>query len=347
MSTTKLKTAEVLAFERKLDPSDALFYAGNWNDRAIASDWSPIAVREKAVRGVISNRMKNKNIDSAKLDAEIEKANLQRVDVATLPNDCDTLQVQFSLRILSGAGVPSACNNAEYKEALAKTVRQYIDSHKFSELSLRYAYNLANARFLWRNRIGAEDIEATISQYKGGESIQSWTFDAYNFSLQNFSISADNEKAITSLADLINEGFLGNSHVLLKVTAFVRIGHGQEVYPSQELILERGDKKGQKSKTLYSVNNVAGMHSQKIGNAIRTIDTWYPAGNSIGPIAVEPYGSVTSMGKAYRQPKEKIDFYNLLDKWVLNEKTPENTGDQHYVMATLIRGGVFGESGKE
>ena len=25
--------ASVLAFERKLDPSDALFYAGNWDDR--------------------------------------------------------------------------------------------------------------------------------------------------------------------------------------------------------------------------------------------------------------------------------------------------------------------------
>ena len=28
-----LKTASVLAFERKLDPSDALFHAGNWDQR--------------------------------------------------------------------------------------------------------------------------------------------------------------------------------------------------------------------------------------------------------------------------------------------------------------------------
>ncbi|MGB2337619.1 MAG: type I-F CRISPR-associated protein Cas7f/Csy3, partial [Alcanivorax sp.] len=31
MATT-LKTASVLAFERKLDPSDALFFAGQWDD---------------------------------------------------------------------------------------------------------------------------------------------------------------------------------------------------------------------------------------------------------------------------------------------------------------------------
>ena len=86
------------------------------------------------------------------------------------------------------------------------------------------------------------------------------------------------------------------------------------------------------------------MHSQKIGNALRTIDTWYPNpdGEELGPIAVEPYGSVTSQGRAYRQPKQKMDFYSLLDGWVLNDKVPD-AEQQHYVMANLIRGGVFGE----
>lgn len=347
MTKTKLQTASVLAFERKLDPSDALFYAGNWQQRSQCIDWAAIKIREKAVRGVISNRLKAKDQNSAKLDAEIEKANLQRVDVAALPNDCDSLMVCFSLRVLSGAGVPSACNNAEYKQALSNTVRQYIDQHQFSELAMRYAYNLANARFLWRNRIGAEDIEVHIKQLQNGQAIKQWCFDAYQFSLKNFVIEAAQKAELQSLADLINLGLLGEKHVLLEITAFVRIGPGQEVYPSQELILDRDNKKkGQKSKTLYSINDIAGMHSQKIGNAIRTIDTWYPQDNNIGPIAIEPYGSVTSMGKAFRQPKEKIDFYHLLDNWVLQNKMPESVDDQHYVMATLIRGGVFGE-GKE
>ncbi|WP_275576173.1 type I-F CRISPR-associated protein Cas7f/Csy3 [Aquitalea magnusonii] len=30
---SKLENASVLAFERKLDPSDALFYAGQWEER--------------------------------------------------------------------------------------------------------------------------------------------------------------------------------------------------------------------------------------------------------------------------------------------------------------------------
>jgi len=125
------------------------------------------------------------------------------------------------------------------------------------------------------------------------------------------------------------------------------MGAGQEVFPSQELILDRSS--GKKSKTLYHVNGVAAMHSQKIGNAIRTIDTWYPeysdGSASVGPIAVEPYGSVTSMGKAFRQPKQKQDFYNLLDRWVLKDHEPDE-GNQHFVIANLVRGGVFGESDK-
>lgn len=342
MANTDLKTASVLAFERKLDPSDALFSAGKWDDRGTGEKWASITVREKSVRGTISNRLSTKDQDPAKLDASIQSPNLQTVDVATLPNDADTLRVRFTLRILGGAGTPSACNNADYQIKLQSTVQQYAEEVGFAELARRYASNLANGRFLWRNRMGAEEIEVQVRQLAQGETAQSWTFDALGFSLRGFDVDSP---ALGELAKVIEQGLSGQAHALLEIVAYVRVGDGQEVYPSQELILDRGDKKGQKSKTLYLVGDVAGIHSQKIGNALRTIDTWYPAdeeNGNIGPIAVEPYGSVTSQGKAYRQPKQKADFYNLLDEWVLKDKAPE-AGNQHYVMATLIRGGVFGE----
>ena len=111
--------------------------------------------------------------------------------------------------------------------------------------------------------------------------------------------------------------------------------------------MDKGNAKGGKSKTLYAVGDVAAMHSQKIGNALRTIDTWYPGfAEGPGPIAVEPYGSVTSQGCAYRQPKQKMDFYSLFDQWAIDDKKPA-PDQQHYVMATLIRGGVSGASEKE
>jgi CRISPR-associated protein Csy3 len=344
MATTPLKTASVLAFERKLDPSDALFFAGTWADRTTNQQWPAISVQAKSVRGTISNRLKTKDQDPAKLDAAIENPNLQTVDVVALPADADTLKVSFTLRVLGGAGTPSACNNADYQRKLLDTVKGYVDATRFTELARRYACNLANGRFLWRNRLGAEQVEVQIAQLVDGQPAQTWRFDALTLSLRNFDVPTAAETALAQMSTLIAQGLTSSRHVLLQVTAFVRIGAGQEVFPSQELILDKA--KTTKSKTLYQVSGIAGMHSQKLGNALRSVDTWYPDATENGPIAVEPYGSVTTQGKAYRQPKQKNDFYSLLDNWLLKDQQPA-LEQQHFVMATLIRGGVFGDSGKE
>lgn len=339
-----LKTASVLAFERKLDPSDAQFFAGNWDSRNGAAEWAPVTVREKSVRGTISNRLKTKDQDPAKLDAAIENPNLQTVDVAALPADADTLKVSFTLRVLGGTGTPSACNNADYQTKLLSTVKGYADGPGFGELGQRYAHNLANARFLWRNRVGAEQVEVRVQHMVQGQPANTWSFDALQLSMRDFNAPDSVANDLQALADLIAQGLAGKSHVLLQVTAFARLGAAQEVYPSQELILDKGTSK--KSKTLYQVQGVAGIHSQKLGNALRTIDTWHPDVAELGPIAVEPYGSVTTLGKACRKPTDKLDFYNLLDGWLLKDKVPA-LEQQHFVMATLIRGGVFGDAGKD
>jgi len=337
-----LKTASVLAFERKLDPSDALLYAGTWATRAQSEDWAPVCIKEKSVRGTISNRLKTAGQDPAKLDAALQNPNLQTVDVAALSADTDTLKVRFTLRVLGDTGAPSACNDAAYRQKLRATVGGYIKDHGFAELGRRYAANLANGRFLWRNRIGAEQVEITVAHLREGRPAADWTFDALTHSLRDLSAPAAAAASLEQLGELITAGLTGDSHVLLQITAFVRIGAGQEIFPSQELILDKGSSK--KSKTLYHVDTIAAIHSQKIGNALRTIDTWYPEAGENGPIAVEPYGSVTTQGKAYRQPKEKTDFYSLLDAWVLKDKPPAPE-QQHFVIATLVRGGVFGEAG--
>lgn len=339
--TDKLTTASVLAFERKLDPSDAVFHAGRWEDRAQSHAWQPVAVRAKSVRGTISNRLKAKDQDPAKLDAAIENPNLQTVDVAALPSEADTLKVQFTLRVLGGAGTPSACNSAAYQAKLLATVLGYVQQHGFGELARRYAANLANGRFLWRNRAGAEQVEVTVEQMQGGQASIAWSFDA--LALNTRAVGAINTEAegLEELGLAIAAGLAGSQHVLMRVTAFARQGAGQEVFPSQELILDKGS--AGKSKTLYDVGGVAAIHSQKIGNAIRTIDTWYEGAEELGPIAVEPYGSVTTQGKANRQPKQKLDFYTLLDNWLLKDQVPP-VEQQHFVMAVLIRGGVFGDA---
>ena len=338
----KENIASVLAFEKKLVPSDGYMYGTIWDNRG---EVTPLKLQEKSVRGTISNRLKPaiKN-DPVKLNAEVEKPNLQRVDSCALEPHQDTLKLHFTVKVLGGITQPSACNNASFKQSYSSAAQGYIDTVGFSELAKRYALNIANARFLWRNRVGAEKIEVNVTA-KNKTINQQWKFDASQFSIRDCDSS---DKSVSELADCIASVLSStDDFVLLDISCFVQMGSAQEVYPSEELVLDKG--KSEKSKILYSVNGIAAMHSQKLGNALRTIDTWYPdfsnAEQTAGPIAIEPYGAVTNLGRAYRTPKDKQDFYTFFDAWARGEKL-DRVDDEHYVMAVLVRGGVFGQSSK-
>jgi len=340
MAKVKNKIASVLAYEKKLVPSDAKMYGTTWEDRN--KQKKALKLVEKSVRGTIANRLKPaiKN-DNAKLNAEVEKANLQTVDSCALDSEQDTLVVQFTLKVLGAIKEPSACNNSDFLKTYQEAVTGYIEKEGFRELGLRYAINLANGRFLWRNRVGTEHIEVII---KDLISNKSWEFNAKSFNIR--SMQSKNQDVIDLGEKIAKTLASDDDFLILEVTSYAKVGKAQEVYPSEELVLDKGQ--GKKSKILYAVDGIASMHSQKIGNAIRSIDTWYKefgteSGN--GAIAIEPYGAVTNMGKAFRTPKEKQDFYTLFDKFALGEEL-NSKEDEHFVMAVLVRGGVFGQSDK-
>ena len=328
--------ASVLAFEKKLVPSDGLMYGTTWEDRN--NQFEPLKLQEKSVRGTISNRLKIS--DEGKIDAKIESANLQTVDSCALTPDQDTLKLNFTLKVLGGVENPSACNHEGFNQTYSESVMGYIGEHGFTELAHRYASNLANGRFFWRNRIGSENIEVQINVLNNDIS-KDWVFNSLDFNTQNFD---DQSSDVKELAELIAKTLSGeNEFLLLDINAFAEVGKSQDVYPSEELVLDKNNSKEKKSKILYDVNQVAAMHSQKIGNAIRTIDTWYPEyENHQRPISIDPYGAVTNLGRAYRQPKEKKDFFSLFDRFSQGEKL-DSTEEEHFVMAVLVRGGVFGE----
>ncbi len=328
--------ASVLAFEKKLVPSDGLMYGTTWENRNKQAE--PLKLQPKSVRGTISNRLKKS--DEGKIDAKIESANLQTVDSCALTPAQDTLKLNFTLKVLSGIENPSACNHEGFNQTYSEAVSGYITEHGFIELSQRYASNLANGRFFWRNRVGSENVEVHINVLNNDIS-KSWVFNSLEFNIQNFDKGSSE---INELAELIAKTLSGeNEFLLLEINAFAKVGKSQDVYPSEELVLDKNNSKEGKSKILYEVNKVAAMHSQKIGNAIRTIDTWYPEfEKQQRPISIDPYGAVTNLGRAYRQPKEKKDFFSLFDSFSQGEKL-ESPEEEHFVMAVLVRGGVFGE----
>ena len=238
--------ASVLAFEKKLVPSDGYLYGTNWKQRNQQS--TPLKLREKSVRGTISNRLKKAlQDDPLKLDAKLENPNLQTVDHCALGTSQDTLKLHFTLKVLSGVETPSACNNVDFNTTYKTASKKYIKQEGFTELAMRYTTNIANGRFLWRNRVGDENVEVEVKEInpKAG---QSWVFNARKFNLREF--NGDNAN-INSLAEKIAQALSGQSpFLLLEINAFAQVGAAQEVYPSEELVLDKGSSKSKKSKIL-------------------------------------------------------------------------------------------------
>ncbi len=153
----------VLSFEKKLVPSDGYMYGNTWEERT--NQCIPLKIREKSVRGTISNRLKKEDQnDPAKLDAKVENPNLQTIDHCSLEEHQDTLKLHFTLKVLGNLSMPSACNDQSFAQKYKEVVNEYTKQYKFTEIARRYAINLANARFLWRNRVGVEQIEVKMGK---------------------------------------------------------------------------------------------------------------------------------------------------------------------------------------
>lgn len=331
---TNLTLPSVLAFDRKLEPSDALMFSGNWENINDNKAWQTIELFERRNRAVKSNFKQEILDDEVELQKQIAEANLAWGDDAALAHNNDTLQVKFTLRVVSGLSQPSVCNKVDFESVYRKKIGNYTESN-LDELANRYAYNIANGRFLWRNRVGAQDIQVNVSHSTLNSPLE---FNAYDYPLEQVTAKDDQ---VMVLASLIKEGLSGGDNILLTIKAYARLGEGQRIWPSQEMVLN--SPKGEKSRYLFSLNGVAAMHSEKIGNALRTIDDWYPQFEETKkPIAIEAYGSVTQRGVAYRSSRN--DFKTLLLNW-LNAEDSEKISlvEKHFVVAMLIRGGVFGE----
>jgi len=318
--TGEMKLPSLLSFERKLEISDALMCAGVWSDMDNKNAWQPIPITKRQNRATQSayeisddNKTKPNPVSSGS-------------DDANLPQDKDTLKVSFTLRVIGNLGVPFACNEPKFTSAIRDKVNEFKENG-LATLAYRYAYNIANGRFLWRNRVCAENVRVDVNY----EDLKTpLVFNAYDFDLNNFERNKEND-SLKKLTSKIKSGLEGeNQFVFLGVTAYVKLGKGQHVFPSQEMNMK------EKGKVLFKLNGCAAIHNVKLGNASRTIDNWYY--NAGFPIAVEPYGSVTQQGQAYR--KRKNDLYSLMIKWV-NEKEKISMDDKNYIVANLIRGGVF------
>ena len=112
----------------------------------------------------MSHQPKNNsnNDDKLKEDTKLQDANLQMIENCSLNENQDTLIMHFTLKLLSGLESPWVSNGKEFNDLYPKIIKKYHDKFGFHELAKRYAINIVNARHLWRNRVGAENIKVLI-----------------------------------------------------------------------------------------------------------------------------------------------------------------------------------------
>ncbi len=359
----------ILSFTRNLEPSDALMYSGKWDNKEKDNSDIEIKVRNKSVDieingeeesvdiSVIANRQNfwrkivlsdRKNLGT-KSQYKLTKGsrtegNPVEGDKASLFDGDDTLKVSFMLKVLGNIGEPTACNEPSYEEILTKRFNLIKEQGGLKKLAQRYAYNIANARFLFRNRVNAEEIMVYVKNKDCKDDKDCIEFNAYDFSVKNFDKNSDN-KDLALLSEWIEQGLSGTDRfTLLEIIAYAKIGNRSQVYPSQEM------NTNEKRKTLFQLEGCAGIHDVKLGNAIRTIDTWYKDDDNKYqgiPFAIEPFGAIIQKGDATRDDNE-TNLYAYLKKLPVERKSDEIDDMDLFFVANLIRGGLFqGESKKK
>lgn len=344
-----IKIPGVLSFQRGAILTDGVLSSivpsGN-ADRLV-----PVKVIRHGIRG-INNSPKGDDV-----------ANIQRTESAKTATDAVGLAVEFSYRTLPAERLLFGCSDPVYRRAAEGFITRFFQRGvpEFDEVCLRYARNILNGRWLWRNRmLGEVSVSAQSGQvvYKGDGS-----------RLRDFDEYTEDEKALAQ--NVIASGFLSPAAPALSVVGRVTFGFtGEvEVFPSQNMVTNKpkgfarslykvdmisrkelvsilsgaskdGDDAGEFMADMIDMGRAA-LRDQKIGNAIRTIDTWYPDYAGM-PIPVEPNGASLETNSLHRKPVA-ANAKGLLAK--IDEIVPSATfnPDAAYLIALIVRGGVFSE----
>lgn len=365
-----VKIPGTLAFSRSIEPS--LFSMWGISSQMPNAKLTPVSIIVETKRGTIANELKPDALAKFAAGADNSKspanANPQSVEAAYLPDGSDTLILTGQVAFIPNCRGPVLCvdKKAGVGESFLDAYRtfdiEFCKKDGWRQLAERYVMNLINGRIAWRNKVAAQSLFVTLTDSNG----KTEKFDSGLVPF-NESLSASRfpklEPFLVGAAKAL-AGETGISAYVISVRCEIKLGEGAVVYPSQEFSSgKQQDERGQDiGKILASKNTVDGkkqgvIHEQKIGNAIRQVDTWYDVElGPLQPLAAEPYAPLTTMGKFYRQGKSTKGgngvehFYDILsdlDGLTNSISKAQSASDRSlYFAAVTARGGVFGSAGE-
>lgn len=349
------KLPGVLSFTRRINVTDCLFFSA-----MPGGALKPLQVTRSGLRGT-------QNINKKATADRQEVSNIQLTDSAKTDVEATALVVKMGVSFyplingLNSCALSKADDESllgAFKASFASFLDRSANTTQISagliEVANRYARNIANGRWLWRNRQYAQTVRVDVTC--SDHAVLS--FDALKTPMNRFENYTANE---LKLGAYIVSCLSGQADHKLQVSAVLDFGNGMngsmEVYPSQNYL--GGDKPKGFARSLYAVGESflspqsdlmalqscrvvgqAALRDTKVANALRTMDTWYPDYESNGlPISVEPCGANLDAQRMFRAKDSSFAYMrqlNLIDV---------DSNEGMFMIASLIRGGVYSEGG--
>ncbi|MBW8190943.1 type I-F CRISPR-associated protein Csy3 [Neiella marina] len=334
-----------LNYCRSLSPGKAYFYyLVDDKEQPIGVDRTRIrAPKAGFAEGFESKGMKPK--DTA--PQALAYSNPQFIEECYVPPRVSEIYCDFSLRINANSLKPNVCALDETRQTLTALAELYKQRGGYAQIAKRIAKNILMGTWLWRNRtcrsldikvLTNDDRVITISNAYSLQWASSWKGEA--------------QDALENLKAFIEKGLTDpNSLYYLDVNAKLTVGGGDEIYPSQEFVDSKHDgvPSRQLAKTLLNGQETVAFHAQKVGAALQMIDDWWQP-NADKRLRVNEYGSDREYVIARRHPKNGNDFYQLVGRtehWIERlEQGKEIPNEVHFIMAVLIKAGVFNGASK-
>lgn len=337
---SKKHEVSLLAFRRGLNPTHFALYGAHSSD---PSKLRPLSVREEPLRGLnATHKSKEKNTEAV----------LQVVESAELAPSEDTLVIKGAVSF-SNAEKIEACNSTTFPAQHAEFLKRAKAEGDFTELAKRFAFQIASGAWGWRN---ADQATAVVVEVKAGSQV--FNFKDLMFDLtKGFEPSAypDAKDSLKQLSEVIEAALTaekGARATRIDVTGYFHIGPSARVYPSQEWPSAHAQSESKKkwpggkgitrvlAKLEFNGENHAIINDRKVGNALRTVDTWYSNEPLVVPIAVEPYGGNSHKSVALRNSSD-LSVFGILNK--LHADVASLTRNERlYYLASVLRGGVYG-----
>jgi CRISPR-associated protein Csy3 len=338
-----------------------------------------------AARGLLGMKSSDKNVNEMRRHSQNTpqtspdlSLNPQTVDKAVIDHEgAEFMEVRYRMVVNANSLKPHACNNLDIALASMDFIRRYYALGGSRYLAERYISNILRGLWLHRNLEFRHDGEVQVTGFAFG--VAPFTFTHRDLSTKtDFSAIAGSEQLVDLMASALDGSLKGTdgapTPAFFDVKARIRVFPGMQVYPSQIMNMDDQGKKLAYLSTRQGQKQAI-MHSQKVGNAIRSIDNWYQkpliaAAQAQSPslevmkalmpkiadgsfeleaLPVEPLGIERKLNLAYRMALD-IDLYVLLRTLIndINVKLASATefkqisDDMHYLAACFIRGGLFG-----